>query len=245
MLNTGVGLWQFGSTGGVADGADGSSFDPASLTPLAWWDISDISTLFKDTAGAVPVTADGDVVARISDKSGNGNHATQATALKRPTYRTSGGLHWLELDGTDDTFDLAGIAGSQNMSIYQAFDRTGNAIAVSHASSSPYGPFWLGTTIYLAIYGGTAPAGSQSATGAQVMSGISGASTLVNRRNGAVIASAASGFGGPGTFQQLLGRGATVSAGKFYGCMMFASTHDAGQIASCETWIGAKAGLTL
>lgn len=31
-----------------------------------------------------------------------GNHATQATAAARPTYQTSGGLHWLAFDGVDD-----------------------------------------------------------------------------------------------------------------------------------------------
>ena len=51
-----------------------------------WYDPSDISTLFQDTAGTVPVTAAGQTVARINDKSGRGNHLTQATAASRPIY---------------------------------------------------------------------------------------------------------------------------------------------------------------
>jgi hypothetical protein len=88
--------------------ASGASvlFDPAILFAASeqgfWLDPSDISTLFQDSAGTTPVTADGDPVGRISDKSGRGNHFIQATSAARPTYRVSGGVHWLDLDGVDD-----------------------------------------------------------------------------------------------------------------------------------------------
>ena len=49
-----------------------------------WYDVSDMSTLFQDEAGATPVTAVEQPVGRILDKSGRGNHATQATTTKRP-----------------------------------------------------------------------------------------------------------------------------------------------------------------
>lgn len=51
-----------------------------------WYDVSDMSTLFQDAAGATPVTAVGQPVGLILDKSGRGNHATQATTTKRPVY---------------------------------------------------------------------------------------------------------------------------------------------------------------
>ena len=53
----------------------------------AWFDPSDISTLFQDSAGTTPVTAVEQPVGKILDKSGNLAHATQATAGNRPTYR--------------------------------------------------------------------------------------------------------------------------------------------------------------
>lgn len=68
----------------------------------AWLDQSDLSTMFKDAEGKQPVTADGDPVGLIRDKSGNGNHAIQTVSAARPTYRTDGVLHWLEFDGVDD-----------------------------------------------------------------------------------------------------------------------------------------------
>lgn len=67
-----------------------------------WLDPSDLSTMFKDSAGTQPVTANGDPVGLIRDKSGNGNHATQTVSASRPTYRTDGVLHWLDFDGVDD-----------------------------------------------------------------------------------------------------------------------------------------------
>ena len=50
----------------------------------AWYDPSDMSTLFQDAAGTTPVTAVEQPVGRILDKSGRGNHATQTTAASRP-----------------------------------------------------------------------------------------------------------------------------------------------------------------
>lgn len=49
----------------------------------AWYDPSDLSTLFQDSAGTVPVTAMEQPVGRMLDLSGNGNHAFQATTTKR------------------------------------------------------------------------------------------------------------------------------------------------------------------
>lgn len=49
----------------------------------AWYDPSDLSTLFQDAAGTTPVTAMEQPVGRVLDLSGNGNHASQATTTKR------------------------------------------------------------------------------------------------------------------------------------------------------------------
>lgn len=69
-----------------------------------WYDPSDMSTLFQDVAGTIPVTKDGDPVALMRDKSGNNNHATQTVSAARPVYKTDGALHWLSFDGVDDYF---------------------------------------------------------------------------------------------------------------------------------------------
>jgi hypothetical protein len=113
-------------------GGGAPSFDPATLFASGelggWYDPSDLSTLFQDTAGTVPVTAAGQAVARINDKSGNVNHLTQATPAARPLYQTGGGLHWLDFDGTDDF--MASAAGKTvDLPVYVclAFRRINNA----------------------------------------------------------------------------------------------------------------------
>jgi hypothetical protein len=65
-------------------------FSPASLFAAgevgAWYDPSDLTTLFQDDAGTTPVTEAGQRVGRMLDKSGRGNHATQSVLAQRPTY---------------------------------------------------------------------------------------------------------------------------------------------------------------
>lgn len=55
--------------------------------PGVWFDPSDLSTLFQDTAGTIPVTGVEQPVGLMLDKSGNGNHASQATTTARPILR--------------------------------------------------------------------------------------------------------------------------------------------------------------
>lgn len=68
----------------------------------AWYDISDLTTLWTDVSGTTAVTSDGDLVARIDDKSGNGFTLLQGTTSKQPVYHTDGSRHWLTFDGVND-----------------------------------------------------------------------------------------------------------------------------------------------
>ena len=54
----------------------------------AWFDAGDLSTMFQDVAGTIPVTAAGQYVGKWLDKSGNGNHAVAAANnTTRPIYQ--------------------------------------------------------------------------------------------------------------------------------------------------------------
>ena len=104
-LGLGVGLTRRG--GGGAAPTIASLF--AGGQQGAWYDPSDISTLFQDTDAATAVTAAGQSVARANDRSGRGNNATQSTASKRPTYQT--GPDRLALDKVDDVMGVTVPAG--------------------------------------------------------------------------------------------------------------------------------------
>jgi hypothetical protein len=70
---------------------DLTTFDPTALFASSekgvWFDANDLSTLFQDAAGTIPVTAVGQKVGKWLDKSGNGFHATQSNAALQPTYQ--------------------------------------------------------------------------------------------------------------------------------------------------------------
>lgn len=70
---------------------------------------NDLSTMFQDSAGTVPVTGAGQPVGLIRDKSGRNNHASQTTSASRPILRQNAttGAYYLEFDGTDDYLIVA------------------------------------------------------------------------------------------------------------------------------------------
>lgn len=79
----------------------------------AWYDPSDLSSMWQDSAGTTPAAVD-QPVGKILDKSGNGHHATQATAGWRPMLRQDGGGHYyLEFDGVDDRIHAPSVLVAQ------------------------------------------------------------------------------------------------------------------------------------
>lgn len=92
--------------GGGSGGGGGPSFYPTSLFSSGekglFYDFSDMASLFQDVAGTTPITASAQLGARINDKSGNGNYATQSNAAWRPQFLQAGGLSYMSLDGVDD-----------------------------------------------------------------------------------------------------------------------------------------------
>ena len=69
------------------------------------FDFNDLSTMYQDAAGTIPVTGVGQPVGKVLDKSGRGNHATQSTSAKRPILQqnTTTGAYYLAFDGVDDS----------------------------------------------------------------------------------------------------------------------------------------------
>lgn len=70
---------------------------------MFWWDPSDPSTLAQTNTGTGTVGTDGDVVGTMSDKSAGAVHLTSTgNDTTRPLWHTSGGLKWLNFDGSND-----------------------------------------------------------------------------------------------------------------------------------------------
>jgi len=88
LVRPGVVLNFSGTIEIVAGG--GSEWTPADLFKSGeaggWWDGSDLATMWADVDGTVPVTGEGQAIARIDDKSGNGNEWRQANGADRPVW---------------------------------------------------------------------------------------------------------------------------------------------------------------
>jgi hypothetical protein len=263
-----------GVTGSVF--AAGGGFSPRKLFAAGeqgvWYDPSDISTLFTDTAGTTPVTAAGDAVARINDKSGRGNHATQATLAARPIYRIdAGGRPYLEFDGTDDSLATSAInfTATDKMSVFAGVRKLSDAagaslVELSAAVVSNAGSFQMSApAVAAANYmfrsrgdgtqrdaSDTDPAFAAPVTNVVTGSAdISGDSVLL-RVNGTQQAVSAldQGAGNYGNYPLYIGRRGGTSQpfnGWLYGLIVRGAASSAAQIANTERWLNRKTGVVL
>ena len=248
----------------------GVSFSPLSLfaasEPGLWYDFGDISTLFQDTAGTTPVTAAGQSVGLVLDKSGRGNHATQPTSLSRPTYQVdSNGRGYLNFDGSDDFLVtptitpgtdkaqvFAGVRKLSDAATGTVIDLNGvaatNAIMLRAPSGSAANYVWYSSGSLAFV--GALSANSFAAPITNVVTGIGdiSADTQVLRINGAQ-AAAPSVDQGTGNYLAspfYIGRrGGTALPfnGRIYGLICrFGANLTAAQIAQTEAWVNSKTG---
>lgn len=250
----------------------GKRFTPARLFTSAeagaWYDPSDLSTLWQDTAGTSPVTADGQAVARIDDKSGNGHHLTQATAANRPLYKTAGGIHWLEFDGTNDALSVVAaglrLVGDLTLSagIYKNGGSSWGPMLVCEETAGANMPYeWRlsnsATVVEPQFLSADAASGAISSTstvtgafatplviGARRDVGATIEHSVNKTRAGAAYTQVPA--GGTSTF--VMGSRTALDiflAGRIYGAVIHGSTLSDTDLSRLETWLGTKSGLTL
>ena len=247
---------------------DDGPLDPRSLFASGeqgiWLDPSDFSTLFQDAAGTTPVTAVGQPVGKILDKSGRGNHATQTTAASRPTLQQdSNGLYYLSFDGTDDSMATPSInfTGTDKMTVWAGVRKlsdagAGGVVELSATIGANNGAFIMlapASAAANAQYGskGTivsyaTPSGLTSPL-TFVMCGQSNiaAPSVSARINGVVAASNAlsQGTGTYGNYPLYIGRRGGTTApfnGRIYQLIVRGAESNAGQIAATEAWCNSK-----
>jgi hypothetical protein len=241
--------------GTQAGAGGGASFDPATLfaggEAGAWYDPSDLSTMFQDTAGATPVTAVGQSVARINDKSGRGNHATQATEASRPILRQDGsGKYYLEFDGSNDRMTTAGAVGltAPIISAFVGFQNTASGLqgiwSNDRYRQTTFGTNFRFTTIGVLDYSFNS---AISVSTNVVMSSVFDAGFDVTfRKNGAAgtfIAGTSDAAGGEAVMEIGARGAANFMSGRIYQLIVRAGAITAGQVQSAESFVGGKTGV--
>ena len=104
-----------------ANGEQGFAYDP-----------NDLSTMFQDAAGTIPVTAAGQPVGLVKDKSGRNNHAYQTTSAARPLLQRNAttGAYYLAFDGSDDFLVTSSInfTATDKISLFAGVRKLSDAV---------------------------------------------------------------------------------------------------------------------
>lgn len=247
-------------------------FSPASLfsggQQGAWYDPSDLNTLFQDSAGTTPVTAVDQPVGLMLDRSGRGNHVLQATAGSRPLYKIDGtGRPYLQFDGVDDSLDAAtmNLVGAPYVAavVGQRKERdTTIGTVLSHGVTTSTAGFWQvfaprsGTNYgWRGFDAANAPQDANGGTFPQpdlaVVSGLfdpaaASGVQITGRRNGSVIIQGGTGLAPFISTSFSVGkRGPTGDLpylGRIYGVIVIGAATSAATVANMENWMNGKTG---
>ncbi len=230
----------------------------------AWYDPSNLSSMKQNSDGTVDAAVDSPV-GYIEDQSGNGNTAIQATSDKRPTLRQSGSLYYLEFDGANDCLVTGAIdfTGSDQMSVFSGARKTGTSSQVvaelSASISANAGTFRLFATNTLWRYsskGSSIVNGSASgytSPNTSILSGTSDISEdqLTFRVDGAVKSTPTTNQGSGNYGNHVLNIGSRDNGaslpltGHIYGLVVRDTVSTADEIASIESYMATKSGVTL
>lgn len=217
----------------------------------AWFDPSDLLTMFQDLAAAVPAAV-GAPVARINDKSGRGNNAGQANAAARPVLRQDGGgRFYLEFDGADDRLLTAAISFDQPWERVSAVRQVAwtSGRRIFAASSGAAGLLQqAGTSPALALFDGALAGGNSGAalgTAAVLHERHHGANSLLAVNNGAAVTGNPGANAASGVSIGADANGANAGAFHFYGLCLVKAPLGAAQVAALKGVFAGKAGVAL
>ena len=114
--------------------------------------VNGAQALFQDSAGTVPVTADGDPDGLMIDQSPNSINASQSTSAARPTYNANPDR--LSLDKVDDLLTLTVPTGGWTGTMVLATDNGTASYGVTIAAGAYAlgGQFFPGTAIVGALF---------------------------------------------------------------------------------------------
>lgn len=250
------------------------SYSPLDLFSVgeqgAWYDPSDLTTMFQDTAGTTPVTDVGQAVARINDKSGNGNHATQATLANRPTFQIENGCSYLQFDGSNDSLATSSIdfTATDNITVFSGLRKLSDVNrgvfvelsvntdlnAGTFALTAPNGNGLANLAAYaggsVRVAGGLATGNAAPVTRVITFAADISADVLSRRQDGINVGTVTSnqGTGNFLSYPLYIGARAGTSLffnGRLYSLIVRGAQSNNGQISAAEAWVANKTGVTI
>ena len=193
------------------------------------YDPNDLSTLYQDAAGTIPVTAAGQPVGLMKDKSGRNNHAYQTDSACKPKLQRNAttGAYYLAFDGADDFLQTNNIdfTATDKVSVFAGVRKlsdanTGIVVELSANANINNGAFYLATAINAPASEqwfasrGTSTAATTLGTNAAAYSAVYTAkasilpSSINTRRNGISMGTSvgSQGIGSRGSYPLYIGR---------------------------------------
>lgn len=238
----------------------------AALSPKVWYDTSDWDSLYQDSAGTTPVTAVGDPVGLMLDKSGNGFHASQSVSINRPTLeQDADGKYYLEFNGTNSRMTTSAIdlSGTNKITLIAGVSKVSDAASgiiaeFSANATTNNGAFYLlasngSAANYRVLVKGVNTASSTPTVAAPDVSVFSTTATLsvsgafLVRRDAAQITNSAFDFGvgNFGNHQLFIGHrsgGSLHFNGGLYGFILRAADSTLAEIQNAEKYMNLKSG---
>lgn len=114
---------------------------------------NDLTTLYQDAAGTIPVTAAGQPVGLMKDKSGRNNHASQTVSASRPILQRNAttGAYYLAFDGVDDFLQTNSIdfTATDKVSLFAGVQKQSTTLGMlcelstNSSTSGQYNAFYL------------------------------------------------------------------------------------------------------
>lgn len=238
------------------------SVDNVSLREVT---VSGTVTMYQDAAGTTPVTAVGQPVGLILDKSGNAVNAQQTTINSRPVLRQGiNGKYYLDFDGTDDflltgTLNLAPATAMAVCSgVYRATDANSIYIEGGITIDSGSGKFALRSEVsvdfsYTSRGTSNATAGTSATYTPPTTAVLTGLGDIPNdisilRLNGAQVGQSTADQGTAPNYDShayYMGMRAGASLplnGRIYGMIVVGRSLTTAELANTEAWMNGKTG---
>lgn len=218
---------------------------PLTLPGLSLWiDPSDMFTMFQGDSSSTPVTASGQTVGMIRDKSGNNRHLVQSTSGNRPLFVEDGGKRYLDFVSSD-TLAYAGAmpVATAIVGAYMGSGTNANGGLVTNTNNTDSGPRYIwtrqeSTTNWTSDSSALAGSGRMWRDGTQTVSFVANGSAVYSVDSTGVSQPTSLGSG------VLLGQDRGLSGrylvGRIYGLILCSGILSDGDRARAEAWMAAK-----